>query len=81
MAFYVKSYALLPASLRGCIHSNLFIPVRGLIKMPVEWKRPDRLYFHDPIKTGDGVDRLELDMTKLPIEVEKSKEIEKFVLL
>lgn len=45
--------------------------------MPVEWKRPERLYFHDPVRTGDGVDHLVLDMTKHPIVVEKSKEFDK----
>lgn len=48
--------------------------------MPIEWKRPERLEFSDPILTGDCVNRLELDMNNLPIAVEQSKELEKLVL-
>lgn len=55
------------------------VQTRTLVELPIEWKRPEKIPWYDPKQTGDGVLKLEVDMNKTPILVEKSKEIERYV--
>ncbi|XP_065201771.1 small ribosomal subunit protein uS15m [Planococcus citri] len=55
---------------------STFIQSRTLVDLPIEWKRPTKVPWYDPKKTGDGVLKLEVDMNKTPTLAERSKELE-----
>lgn len=57
------------------VSSFSIIPCRNLVELPIQWKRPEKVPWYDKSKTGDGVLKLEVDMSKTPQFVEESKEL------
>lgn len=57
------------------IYRCSIIPVRTHIKVPIKWKRPTKPPWYNKRMTGDGEDKLKVDMSKTPIIVEKSEEL------
>lgn len=55
--------------------------VRNLVELPIVWKRPTKIPWYDKRQTGDGVLKLEVDMARTPAIVEKTNELETYVLL
>lgn len=62
-------------NIKNIICLNWSESIRNVRTFPIEWKRPIKIPFHDPSKTGDGSLSLPIDMNKSPVMVEHSTEI------
>lgn len=52
------------------------VSIRGLKSdLPIKWVRPQKISCWDPKKSGDLVPLDPLDMTKFPLEYQKSEEL------